>query len=173
MKLHHSRLIAAAIVVAAGLVIAGCGSSSPSASTPPPAATSTGSQSTSTPATGTSTGSESTSTPAAPTSTGSESTSTPAATTIKVEADPGGQLAFVQKTLTAPAGASTIAFTNASPVPHNIAVESGGKAIGPSKTIMDGGTTTLSIKLPAGTYEFYCDVPGHRQAGMKGVLTVT
>ncbi len=29
------------------------------------------------------------------------------------------------------------------------------------------------IDLAAGDYVFYCDVPGHRDAGMEGTLTVT
>jgi uncharacterized cupredoxin-like copper-binding protein len=45
-------------------------------------------------------------------------------------------------------------------------------AEGVSDTIQDGGTATLTVDLPAGTYEYYCDVPGHRQAGMIGTLTV-
>jgi plastocyanin len=31
---------------------------------------------------------------------------------------------------------------------------------------------TGTINAPAGTYDFYCSIPGHREAGMVGVLTV-
>ena len=30
----------------------------------------------------------------------------------------------------------------------------------------------VEINAPAGTYEFYCDVPGHRESGMVGTLVV-
>jgi nitrite reductase (NO-forming) len=35
-----------------------------------------------------------------------------------------------------------------------------------------GKTDTKKIDLDAGEHEFYCTLPGHRQAGMEGTLTV-
>ncbi len=35
-----------------------------------------------------------------------------------------------------------------------------------------GKQGTVTINAPAGTYYFYCDVPGHEQAGMWGILKV-
>lgn len=32
---------------------------------------------------------------------------------------------------------------------------------------------TKNVDLKPGTYSFYCNIPGHEQAGMKGKLTVT
>lgn len=92
------------------------------------------------------------------------------ATTLDVQADAGGQLKFQETTLTAKAGKITLDFSNPSAVPHNIAVDG---ADGVSDTVQDGGTAELTVDLPAGTYEYYCDVPGHRQAGMVGTLTVS
>jgi len=92
--------------------------------------------------------------------------------TIEVEADPSGSLAFTQTTLTASAGPLTITLKNDSPVPHNIAVKGGTVDSEPSETIQGGATADLTVDLPAGEYEYYCAVPGHEAAGMKGTLTV-
>jgi uncharacterized cupredoxin-like copper-binding protein len=35
-----------------------------------------------------------------------------------------------------------------------------------------GATQTLEADLPAGTYEYYCNIPGHKDAGMVGTLVV-
>ena len=45
------------------------------------------------------------------------------ATTLALQADPTGQLKFVESKLTAKAGEITIKLTNASAVPHDVAVE--------------------------------------------------
>ena len=80
---------------------------------------------------------------------------------------------FTKSTLTAKAGTVTIDFTNSSPLAHNFTVQQGtsGPVVGATPTFM-GGTKTLTLKLKAGTYTFYCSVPGHRAAGMQGTLTV-
>jgi uncharacterized cupredoxin-like copper-binding protein len=39
--------------------------------------------------------------------------------------------------------------------------------------VQPGQTATVSFtSTAAGTYEYYCDVPGHKDAAMKGTLTV-
>jgi plastocyanin len=35
-----------------------------------------------------------------------------------------------------------------------------------------GETVTETVNVPAGTYTFYCSIPGHRAGGMEGTLTV-
>jgi uncharacterized cupredoxin-like copper-binding protein len=90
-----------------------------------------------------------------------------------VDADPTGKLEFTQKTLTAKAGPATFVLKNASSVPHNLAIEGNGVEIGPSATVANGQTAKISGTLRAGTYQFYCAVPGHRDAGMSGTLTVS
>ena len=149
--------IVSILPVAVGLLaLAGCGSSS-----------STTSSSASTPA----------ATPAATPTTSSAPTpvTTPApatASALSVEANAEGQLKYDKTALTANAGKISIAFTNTSPLEHNLTIESSsGKILGATPTFK-GGTKTLALELKAGTYKFYCSVPGHRMAGMEGTLTV-
>jgi len=58
-----------------------------------------------------------------------------------------------------------IAFTNDAPLEHN--VTSPRAALSSGDTTFIRGSKTLSIKLAAASYTFYCSVPGHRQAGWK------
>jgi len=90
--------------------------------------------------------------------------------TLMLAADPGGALAFDQTELTAAAGEVTIEFTNESGIPHNVEVEGNGVEE-VSETISEG-STSLTLTLEPGEYEFYCAVPGHREGGMEGTLTV-
>jgi plastocyanin len=95
----------------------------------------------------------------------------PGATTLKLAANPGGLLSFDTKALSTRAGKVTIAFTNSSPVEHNVTVAQGSTVLAATPTFT-GGSKTVSINLKPGTYTFYCSVPGHRQAGMEGTLKV-
>jgi plastocyanin len=117
---------------------------------------------------------------------GSSSSSSPAATstsagggggggggeTVKVSADPSGQLAFQESSLSAKAGNDTFDFTNDAPVTHDFCIEdSSGTEVGCSDTVQ-GGSSTLTADLKAGQYTYFCSVDSHRQAGMEGTLTV-
>lgn len=94
------------------------------------------------------------------------------ASSLDVEADPSGGLAFTEDKATAKAGKVTVNFTNTSPVPHNVYIEDeNGEDVAETETITEGSESTTADLKP-GTYTFYCDVPGHRQAGMEGTLTV-
>jgi uncharacterized cupredoxin-like copper-binding protein len=111
-------------------------------------------------------------TPSTPTPTPS-TTATPAASTrLALAADPGGLLKYDTTSLHAKAGAVTITMTNMSPVEHNVTVASGVTVLGATPTF-SGGSKALTLSLKPGTYKFFCSVPGHRQAGMEGTLTVS
>jgi len=103
--------------------------------------------------------------------TGTAGGTAPGGEVLKVSADPSGKLAYDVSELSAPAGKVTISMANPSPLPHNVAIKDGGVDVkGP--VVTTGGTSTVAAELEAGTYTFYCSVPGHEAAGMKGTLTV-
>jgi plastocyanin len=160
IRIGRAAMTAAALGLM--LILAGCGSSSGGSSSGTSSATSSPAT---TPAT---TASETTSSAAATT------TSTSAAgTTLSLSANPEGQLKYNTTSLTAPAGKISIDFTNMSPVGHNVTIESSSRqTLGATPTFM-GGSKTLTLDLKAGTYKYFCSVPGHRQAGMEGTLTVS
>ena len=90
---------------------------------------------------------------------------------LEITADPGGALVYLFAAATAEAGPLTLTSKNDSSVPHNIAVEGNGlDEKGP--VVQGGGVSELKVELQAGEYTFYCSVPGHREGGMEGKLTV-
>ena len=92
--------------------------------------------------------------------------------TIAISADPGGQLAYTETEVSAPAGDDTIEFDNPASLEHDVVVEDAdGNEVGRTDVI-SGDTTTADVTLEAGTYTFFCSVDGHRDAGMEGTLTV-
>jgi plastocyanin len=95
-----------------------------------------------------------------------------AATSSALAANPGGLLSYDTKQLSAKAGKVTITMTNMSPVEHNVTIAQGSAVLGATPTFQ-GGMRTLTLTLKPGVYTFYCSVPGHRQAGMEGTLTVS
>jgi plastocyanin len=94
----------------------------------------------------------------------------PAPSGLKVAADPTGQLAFDQTSLTAKAGAVAVDFTNQSPLQHDFCIQSGSQ--GDCTDVIQGASTSKTFNLKPGSYTFYCSVDGHEAAGMKGTLTV-
>ncbi len=91
---------------------------------------------------------------------------------VDIEADPSGNLAFTSDKATAKAGKDTINFTNDSPVPHDVKIEnSAGEEIGGTEVTSEG-SDSAEVELKPGTYTYFCSIPGHREAGMEGTLTV-
>jgi uncharacterized cupredoxin-like copper-binding protein len=93
--------------------------------------------------------------------------------TLRTSADPSGKLRFIPNRLSARRGAVTIVMTNprSSGMMHGIALEGRGVDKG-GRIVQPGKTSSVTARLKKGRYVFYCPVPGHRQAGMVGRLTV-
>jgi mono/diheme cytochrome c family protein len=94
---------------------------------------------------------------------------------LKFTADPTGQLSYTTKVATAKPGPVTIEMENMSGTMHNIALQAGtgssGAVLGAGK-IVTNGVSSFTANLKAGTYTYFCQVPGHRAAGMFGTITV-
>jgi mono/diheme cytochrome c family protein len=88
--------------------------------------------------------------------------------TLSVPADPGGQLAYATKQASAPPGKLSVEMPNKSTTPHDIVIDGKGKG----EVVQGGGVSKFEATFTAGSYTYYCSVPGHRQAGMEGKLTV-
>jgi plastocyanin len=91
--------------------------------------------------------------------------------TIEVSSPVDGGLIFEPSELSAKAGDVTVEYDNPSPVQHSVAIEAGSETLAESE-IGTETTLTASAELDPGEYVFYCTVPGHREAGMEGALTV-
>jgi uncharacterized cupredoxin-like copper-binding protein len=79
-------------------------------------------------------------------------------------------IGFREKRVTAPAGQVKIAEVNDGQIRHTLVIEHV-----PDLKLAVGGhgeEDEATVNLKPGTYTYYCDVPGHRQAGMEGVLVV-
>jgi uncharacterized cupredoxin-like copper-binding protein len=87
---------------------------------------------------------------------------------LEVDADPTGQLAFVTNQAQGKPGEITVKMANKSGTPHDIVIDGKGKG----EVVKGGAVSQFKADFTAGSYTFYCSVPGHRQAGMQGKLTV-
>lgn len=149
------KVIALLALALASVALVACGSSGSSSSSSSTTTTSGGGETTSGGASG-----------------GKEEGSGGGSSTLKFEADPGGELAYTTTEATAKAGKVTVDFNNPQGLTHDVAIEdSSGKEVGATELIAEGSDST-TVNLKPGTYHFYCTVPGHREAGMEGTLTV-
>jgi plastocyanin len=112
-------------------------------------------------------------TSAATTATGASTTAgTGGGATVDITAAADGSFKFDQSNLTAKAGTTTVAFDNPASLSHDVVLEdSGGAEVGRTDLISQS-TASFTADLKPGTYTFFCDVPGHREGGMEGTITV-
>ena len=88
---------------------------------------------------------------------------------LEIDANPDGQLRYVTDKASATPGKLLLKSKNDAKIDHNIAIEKVGQ---PGKVVKDGGTSETNVTLDKGTFTYYCTVPGHLEAGMKGTLQV-
>ncbi|MTV24759.1 hypothetical protein FTX61_04905 [Nitriliruptoraceae bacterium ZYF776] len=87
---------------------------------------------------------------------------------ITVEA---GDLYFDPEELTTAAGEVTVTLDNVGSAEHDFVIEEAGDV---EVVYADPGeSATGTVELEAGTYTYYCSIPGHRTAGMEGTLEVS
>jgi uncharacterized cupredoxin-like copper-binding protein len=92
--------------------------------------------------------------------------------TIDFSTPSGSELAYNQKSASTTAGTDTISFDNVQAQEHDVKIEdSSGAEVG-GTDLVASGTATATVDLQPGSYTFFCSVPGHREAGMEGTLTV-
>jgi uncharacterized cupredoxin-like copper-binding protein len=69
-------------------------------------------------------------------------------------------------------GNYTFDLSNDGKIQHDLAID--GPGVNEKTPLINGGQhATLKVKLAAGTYDFYCSVPGHKQLGMDVKVTVS
>ena len=112
----------------------------------------------------------------APTTTRAETSPAPGATTpasapksIPVT-ETEFKIELPQATLAA--GSYRFELSNKGKLQHDLVVDGPGVSDEKTPVINGGKTASLSVKLQSGTYELYCSVPGHKQAGMDLKITV-
>lgn len=64
----------------------------------------------------------------------------------------------------------TVGLVNHGVLQHNFVIDE----LGVATPLFNGGESgSVTINAPAGEYQYYCSVPGHKEAGMVGTLTVS
>lgn len=81
-------------------------------------------------------------------------------------------IGFREHQVTVPAGGASIAYVDEGQLVHTLVIDGMPRF---KRLVLRGrGDRVVGAgNFTPGRYNFYCDVPGHREAGMQGTLTVT
>jgi uncharacterized cupredoxin-like copper-binding protein len=90
---------------------------------------------------------------------------------LSIPADPSGALAYTYGSALATPGSVDIESQNKSSIDHDISLEGNG-VNEHGQVVKNGGVSKITVDVKPGTYTFFCSVPGHREGGMQGKLTV-
>jgi plastocyanin len=75
---------------------------------------------------------------------------------------------FSATSLHASAGRVTVTLANRDLFWHTFTIE----RLGANVDVPVGGTRSVTFTVAPGTYTFFCAIPGHASAGMRGTLVV-
>jgi plastocyanin len=94
-----------------------------------------------------------------------------AGTSLAVEAH---DIEFDRDAYRIAAGPAEVRYVQEGALPHSLVIEAadGGDVDGFKLEVGDVDADSGTVDLPAGDYVIYCDVPGHRDAGMEAELEV-
>jgi len=85
----------------------------------------------------------------------------------------GQDIKYDKKDYQMATGLKTIELKNQGSLAHTLLIEQDGKKIeGFKLSTAPKKTDSGKVNLPPGTYTIYCDITGHRAAGMEATLTV-
>lgn len=151
------------------------GGSSATGGAPPPAATPAATEATTSP---TATEAPTQAPPQAPPQAPTEATAATPAAGQSANAVTIGlyDIYFQPNSITIPANTPvTVTLTNNGAAQHNFSLTTHGNPnlasnLAQSVDLAAGQSQSITLNLPAGTYYFFCDVPGHEAAGMRGSI---
>jgi len=81
----------------------------------------------------------------------------------------GTEYSFAPSASKVSPGETTIRFTNSGAMEHDLVID----ALHVHLTAQPGKSAQTTVTLEPGTYKVYCSVPGHRESGMQGKVTVS
>jgi len=91
---------------------------------------------------------------------------------VEIETDPDGGLAYTVEEVVVPPGNANFHLINSQQSAHDLTVEEVGGGSVRTKTVREGSAWRRLSLYEGKRYVFYCSVPGHREAGMRGRITV-
>ena len=105
--------------------------------------------------------------PAGPDGDSTDAGEVPTATVKVVARD----VSLEPKAASAPAGTIALSYVNEGQLQHTLLIDGQEKRLSLAVT-KDGDVDNGTVDLSPGRYVLYCDIPGHRAAGMEAELTV-
>jgi uncharacterized cupredoxin-like copper-binding protein len=81
----------------------------------------------------------------------------------------GTEMRFIPDRIAVAAGDIPVVLHNVGSVAHDLRIDERPTLL---LEAAPGQTATATWRLPAGRYRIYCSLPGHRQAGMEGIVEV-